>query len=142
MAKIMEDRVELKIPIDTTYVSVIRLLVSGLATRLGLDIGEIEKLKLMVGEAFETIVARCDNLNGLIRLKWIQTEASVQVILSDPAGKHKTLTDSGSLAALKELGGHIAPGVKDGMDQLELGFKVRYEEDRPFLFNDSKDIKA
>nr|MDQ3023342.1 hypothetical protein [bacterium] len=66
MTRINDNHVELKVPVAEDYVSVVRLLVSGLSTRLGLPVDEIENLKLMVGEAFLAIVHKADGIVGLM----------------------------------------------------------------------------
>jgi anti-sigma regulatory factor (Ser/Thr protein kinase) len=105
MKEALDRSVELRVPVSPEYVSVVRLLVSGLGTRLGLAIDELDKLKLLVGEAFLTIVAQCEQVGGLMRFRWSENEDRVLVSLSDPSGKHKSVTDSGTLAMLRNLGG-------------------------------------
>jgi serine/threonine-protein kinase RsbW len=50
------DYVEIRVPAKPQYVSVIRLAVSGLATRLGFTYDEIEDLKIATGEAVTNVV--------------------------------------------------------------------------------------
>ena len=135
-------RVELKVPVSADYVSVVRLLVSGLGTRLGLAVDELERLKLLVGETFLEIVARCERASGLIHLQWREDVDRVLVSLSDPSGKHRAVTDSGSLALLTTLGGEYSQTVVDGVPHLDIGFKITYQEERPFLFHEREDGKA
>ena len=141
MAKIAEN-VELKVPVDESYVSVVRLLISGLGTRLGLAIDELENLKLVIGEAFLTIVEKCGRISGLIHLKWTQDETHIHVALSDPSGKHKSVTNAMNLALLRNLGGAYKSSVIDGVAHLNIDFDVKYEEDRPFIFNERKGGRA
>ncbi len=102
----VEQNVELKVPVDASYVSVVRLLVSGLGTRIGLAVDEIENLKLVAGEAFLTIVDKCEQTLGLITLRWRQAEEHIAISLVDPSGKHRERT----LANSAEPGVTETPG--------------------------------
>jgi hypothetical protein len=140
--RIPDHNVELKVPVDGTYASVVRLLVSGLATRLGLAIDDIEDLKLVVGESFLTVVAKSGGPAGLITVKWQQTPERVNIRISDPTGKHKELINSASVALLQRLGGEYNTAVVDGNPALDLGFDIKYRDNRPFLFNERPDGRA
>lgn len=50
------DYIEVKFPAKPQYVSVIRLMVSGLATRVGFSYDEIEDMKIAVSEAVTNVV--------------------------------------------------------------------------------------
>ncbi|GEM_PF-947427 len=142
MVKSAMNNVELKVPVSPEYVSVVRLLVSGLATRLGLNVEDLEKLKLAIGEAFLTVVEQSVKASGLIRLKWTETEDSITVSLFDPAGQRKEVINAVELQLLKALGGEYHSTVTDGVDQLDIGFTIKYEEDRPFLFHEREGGEA
>lgn len=134
--------VELKVPVSADYVSVVRLLVSGLGNRLGLPIDELENLKMVIGEAFLTIVAKAEKAVGLMHLTWKQDGSHITVSLSDPSGKHKSVTSAASLALLSRLGGEVGSSEVDGMPQLDLGFTIRYKENRPYIFDDKESGRA
>jgi hypothetical protein len=140
----VDQNVELKVPVDASYVSVVRLLVSGLGTRLGLAVDEIENLKLVAGEAFLTIVDKCEQTLGLITLRWRQAEEHIAISLADPSGKHqeRTLANSANLALLKRLGGEYNSTIVDGVELLNIDFQVKYKDDRPFIFNERKTGRA
>lgn len=142
MVKISGSNVELKVPVDPAYVSVVRLLVSGLATRLGLNVEDLEKLKLAIGEAFLTVVTQSQQASGLIRLKWAENEDCITVSLFDPAGQRREVVNAVELQLLKALGGEYHSTVVDGVDQLDIGFTIKYEEDRPFLFHEQEGGEA
>ncbi len=142
MTQQIDNNVELKVPVNESYISVVRLLVSGLANRLGLPIDELENLKLMVGEAFLAIVDKCEQTTGLISLRWKEHAEHITVSLSDPSGKHKSVTNAASLALMKRLGGTIGSEVIDGVEILNLDFDIKYKEDRPFIFHDQPDGRA
>jgi len=130
------EQVELKVPVNAGYVSVVRLLISGLGVRLGLPVDELEDLKLVVGEVFLTIVQRCGTAVGLVHLKWRQDDRHISVSLSDPSGKHKHVAGAANLALLKQLGGVYNSTVVDGVEELNIDFDVKYKDDRPFIFDE------
>jgi hypothetical protein len=138
MTKVLDNRVELKVPVAADYVSVVRLLISSLGARLGLPISEIENLKLMVGEAFLTIVQKAESVPGLIHLAWKQDASHVTISMSDPSGRHKSVMNSASLSLLKNLGGEVTSTVVDGVEHVDLDFRINYRENRPFLFDDER----
>ena len=142
MERKVNDNVELKVPVNAGYVSVVRLLISGLGTRLGLPVSEIEELKFVIGETFLTIVEKCEKASGLINLHWREREDHISVSLSDPSGKHKSVTNAAGLALLRELGGHYDTSVVDGVEHLDIDFQIKYTEDRPFIFHDHTDGRA
>ncbi|MCB1185686.1 hypothetical protein KDL29_00845 [bacterium] len=142
MVKVMDNSVELKVPTNADYVSVVRLLVSGLGNRLGLPLDELENLKLVIGEAFITVAEKCTGASGLINLRWTQDESHISVSISDPSGKHKSVTNAANLAVLKSLGGEYNSSVIDGVEHLDIGFDIKYREDRPFIFDDRQDGRA
>jgi serine/threonine-protein kinase RsbW len=140
---VTEHNVELKVPVDGSYVSVVRLLVSGLGTRLGLPIDELENLKLVAGEAFLTVVEKAEGTPGLVQFKWQQDESRVSIKISDPTGKHKELLpNAANLALLKKLGGEYNTQVVDGTNVLNIDFEIRYQDERPFLFRERPDGRA
>jgi len=132
----ISSNVELKVPVSDDYVSVVRLLVSGLCTRLGLAVDETENLKMVIGEAFLTIVGKCESIAGLIHLNWKQDHSHISVSISDPSGKHKSVTNAANLALLSKLGGEYNSTTVDGVEHLNIDFDIKYKEDRPFLFNE------
>ena len=140
---VLEHNVELKVPVDGSYVSVVRLLVSGLGTRLGLPIGEIENLKLVAGEAFLTVVEKSATAPGLVQFKWHQDDKHVSIKISDPTGKHKEIMpNAANLALLQRLGGEYNTQVIDGTSVLNIDFDIKYQDERPFLFHERPDGRA
>ena len=136
MSRIAEHRVELKVPVSEDYVGVVRLLISGLSSRLGLPIDEIEDMKLMVGEAFLAIVHKAEQTAGLMHLNWKQTASQVTISLSDPTGRHHSTMNAASLALVQTLGGEISSSVVDGVEHVDLDFRLEYRQDRPSVFGD------
>lgn len=143
MAMITDNRVELKVPVQESYASVVRLLVSGLGARIGLPLSELDDLKLLVGEAFLTICERAEQTTGLIHLAWQQSVDGISISISDPSGRHKSVLNAANLALLKTKGADVNSTVIDGVEHLDLGFKIRYnEENRPFIFDDRNPGRA
>lgn len=142
MSNKFDGMVELRVPVSGEYVSVVRLLMSGLATRLGLPVEEIENLKLVVGEAFLTVVNQCQGVIGLMNLKWREHEDHITISLSDPSGEHRVVTNTAGLALLRNLGGKYDSSVVDGVAHLDMDFEIKYKENRPFIFHDRQDGRA
>jgi len=134
--------VELKVPVNGDYASVVRLLISGLGTRLGLEYGELENLKLVASEAFLAIVDKCETAAGLISLAWREDAQHITVSISDPSGKHKSVTNAASMALLKKLGGEYTSSVVDGVEHLDIGFDIKHLDGRPVIFRDGTDGQA
>ena len=142
MTKLTEGSVELKVPVDSAYVSVVRLLISGLGTRIGLAVDEINKLKLVAGEAFLTVVENCEQTTGLVMLKWAETADNITISLFDSAGRRRNVISAASIALVQTLGGEYQDSVVDGMNRLDIGFAIKHRENRPFIFHDSGDGQA
>jgi len=53
-----KDKIELVLPLKPEYVGIARLLISGVATRIGFDIEEIEDLKVAVSEVCNKMLSQ------------------------------------------------------------------------------------
>jgi hypothetical protein len=137
-----QELVELKVPVSADYVSVVRLLVSGLANRLGLPLEEVENLKLVVAEAFMTMVHSSEQAAGLLSLKWREVNDHISLSLAHPSGKTLRLSSSANLALLQTLGGSYDARLEDGVQHLDLDFDIKYKENRPFIFHERNDGRA
>ena len=58
------DYIEIRVPAKPQYVSVIRLMISGLAVRVGFSYDEIEDLKIATSEAVTNVVHHAYNESG------------------------------------------------------------------------------
>src|SRR6476659_7913029 len=58
--------VELKVPADSAYVSVLRTTTAGLAARLDFPIDDIEDLRIAVGEASAMVLPEADEASDLL----------------------------------------------------------------------------
>ncbi|KGR84595.1 serine/threonine protein kinase [Ureibacillus massiliensis 4400831 = CIP 108448 = CCUG 49529] len=79
------DYVEIKIPAKPQYVSVIRLAISGLASRVGFLYDQIEDLKIAVSEAVTNVVhhAYVDNDDGEIVLGCALYSQKIEIMVTD-----------------------------------------------------------
>lgn len=79
------DYIEIRVPAKSQYVSVIRLAVSGLGTRIGFSYDEIEDLKIAVGEAVTNVVHHAYNENeeGEIVIGCALFEHKIEIMVAD-----------------------------------------------------------
>lgn len=79
------DYVEVKFPAKPQYVSVIRLMVSGLATRVGFSYDEIEDMKIAVSEAVTNVVhhAYDDVETGEITIGCALFKGKLEIMVAD-----------------------------------------------------------
>jgi len=79
------DYVEIRIPARPQYVSVMRLTVSGLATRMGFSYDDIEDLKIATGEAVTNVVhhAYQDNAGGEVIIGCALYKEKIEIMVSD-----------------------------------------------------------
>lgn len=78
------DYVEIRVPAKPQYVSVIRLAVSGLASRLGFTYDEIEDLKIATGEAVTNVVHHAyDGEEGEVVMGCALYEDKMEIMVAD-----------------------------------------------------------
>ena len=89
MAATHQGSVELRIPCDAKYIAVARLVVAGVGSRVGLNMDEIDDLKVAVSEACTNVIehafAACDTREGpaFIALRFVPRENALQVEVED-----------------------------------------------------------
>ncbi|MHB2018724.1 MAG: ATP-binding protein [Candidatus Xenobia bacterium] len=94
-------RVALKVPVNAEYHRVARLLVTGLAQRLGVTWDGIEDLKLAVSEACGLVVQEgTATADAVLSLQFLIGEGTLDILIEGPPG------------------GGVRPGV-DGEEDLE-----------------------
>ena len=94
------DYIEIKIPAKPQYVGVVRLTVSGMATRLGFNYDEIEDLKIAVSEAVTNVVHHA------------YTEAVGEVVIGSALYKNRLevmVADDGHGFNFEEIKSKIGP---------------------------------
>jgi serine/threonine-protein kinase RsbW len=79
------DYIELRVPAKPQYVSVIRLTISGLASRVGFTYDEIEDLKIATGEAVTNVVhhAYNENEDGEVVVGCGVFEDKIEIMVAD-----------------------------------------------------------
>lgn len=79
-----DDTVELRLPADSAYLSVLRTATAGLAARLDFTLDEIEDLRIAVDEACALLLA--DVPSGVeLRCRFALTEQQITVTVSAPS---------------------------------------------------------
>ena len=104
------DYVEIRVPAKPQYIGVVRLTISGLATRIGFSYDEIEDLKLAVSEAVTNVVqhAYTEEEEGEIVISVAMYLNRMEVMVSD----------YGHSFDFEEIKSKIGPYRED--DQVEL----------------------
>jgi serine/threonine-protein kinase RsbW len=108
--------VELRLPADGAYVSVLRTLTAGLAARLDFTIDDIEDLRIAVGEACALVLPEADplsDLTGRFLMAPGRLSVAVAVSASSPAAPDydsfawQVLTTLASEATMTASGGEL-----------------------------------
>lgn len=105
------DYIEIRIPAKPQYVSVIRLSISGLATRIGFLYDEIEDLKIAVSEAVTNVVHHAYNDNE-------EGEIVIGCALYDNHKIEIMVADYGNSFNFEEIKSKIGPYSED--DQVSM----------------------
>jgi serine/threonine-protein kinase RsbW len=100
------DVIELTLPARVEYIGVVRLLISGIANRIGLSYDEIEDMKLAVAEACTnaSLHAYKDDDQGSIHIRCTIYEDRIVIVVADSG-------TSFDMANLKEKRGPIDKNV-------------------------------
>lgn len=79
------DYIEMKVPAQPEYVGIIRLTLSGVASRMGYTYDEIEDLKIAVSEACTNAVQHAykEDKNGKVSIRFGVFEDRLEVIVAD-----------------------------------------------------------
>lgn len=81
------DLIEMKIPAKPEYVGIIRLTLSGVASRMGYAYEEIEDLKIAVSEACTNAVQHAyKGEDGEVAVRFLVYEDRLEIIVSDKGG--------------------------------------------------------
>ena len=76
--------IKIEIPAQSEYVSVVRLAVSGVASRLGFTVNDIEDIKVAVSEACTNCVQHAyDSQDGRIFISCIPETSGLEIIVED-----------------------------------------------------------
>lgn len=106
------DVVELRVPADPAYLTVIRTASAGLAARLDLTLDEIEDLRIAVDEACALLLAHSTHDGENLHAEFTLRPGSLDVHVQGPA---RTLPDRDSFAwtVLEALVGGVETGTTD-----------------------------
>ena len=104
------DVVELRVPADPAYLTVIRTASAGLAARLDLTLDEIEDLRIAVDEACALLLAHTSHPDESLFAEFTIRPGSLDVHVRGPA---QTLPDRSSFAwsVLEALVGRVETGA-------------------------------
>lgn len=125
--------IELKLPPDELMVSPLRLLVSGLATRLGFSMDEIDDLKVSIGEAFLAVADRCKTLKGAITVRWNETQDNLSIRITDPSHTFTKVENVPMAQVLEKVADEVTVGEGEEPD-----IRIRFDlkDRRKNLFKD------
>lgn len=82
------DFIEMKLPAKVEYIGVIRLIVSGIANRMGFDFEDIEDIKVAISEAVTNATkhAYSESDNGEVTLGFGIYEDRLEILVADYGG--------------------------------------------------------
>ncbi|MBI4939942.1 MAG: ATP-binding protein [Actinobacteria bacterium] len=106
------DVVELRVPADPAYLTVIRTASAGLAARLDLTLDEIEDLRIAVDEACALLLGHTTHPDAHLFTEFTIRPGALDVHVRGPA---RTLPDRSSFAwsVLEALVGRVETGATD-----------------------------
>jgi serine/threonine-protein kinase RsbW len=106
------DVVELRVPADPAYLTVIRTASAGLAARLDLTLDEIEDLRIAVDEACALLLSHTSHAGENLYAEFTIRPGALDVHVRGPA---RTLPDRTSFAwsVLEALVGRVETGATD-----------------------------
>lgn len=107
------DLVELRVPADPAYLTVIRTATAGLAARLDLTLDEIEDLRIAVDEACALLIGHTAHAGRNLYAEFTVRRGALDVHVQGPA---RSLPDRQSFAwsVLEALVGEVETGATDG----------------------------
>jgi len=80
------DFIEMRFPAKAEYVGVIRLSISGIASRMGFPYDDIEDLKVAMSEAVSNVVTHAYNDEGEVTIGFGVYEDRLEVMVADRGG--------------------------------------------------------
>ena len=109
----VEDTVEIRLPADSAYLSVLRTATAGLAARLDFTLDEIEDLRIAVDEACAMLLpAALDTATLTCRFRLDPTTLEVTVTIPTTRGQLPE-RDTFSWTVLSALAGEVDTGLDD-----------------------------
>ncbi len=85
MNTVPQDVVELRLPPDAKYIAVVRLMVAGVASRVGIDVDEVDDMKVAISEAFTNTIdhAYQGRDAGLVTVRMIPSDTALRIEVID-----------------------------------------------------------
>lgn len=112
--------VELRVPADSAYVSLLRTTAAGLAVRLDFTLDDIEDLRMAVSEAAAIVLESAGAGADLVLRLWIDTDAVVAAVRVTVAHGDGVDQDGFAWQVLTTLASDAAVLVEEGGLELEL----------------------
>jgi serine/threonine-protein kinase RsbW len=109
----IEDAVEIRLPADSAYLSVLRTATAGLAARLDFTLDEIEDLRIAVDEACAMLLPQALESSQLI-CRFTLTSETIEVTVTIPTTDGELpATNTFSWTVLAALAGDVDAGSDD-----------------------------
>ena len=113
------DAVDLRVPADPAYLSVVRTATAGLATRLKLTLDEIEDLRIAVDEACSLLLGGRAHPGRTLNASFSVGNSTISVIIAGPV-EELPAGASFSWTVLRALVGEVIIGVNDSGSWIKL----------------------
>jgi serine/threonine-protein kinase RsbW len=113
------DAVDLRVPADPAYLSVVRTATAGLATRLKLTLDEIEDLRIAVDEACSLLLGGRAHPGRTLNAAFTVGNGTISVIIAGPV-EELPAGASFSWTVLRALAGEVIVGVNDSGSWIKL----------------------
>jgi len=80
-----QPKVTVEVPAESEFVAVVRLAVSGVASRMGFTLEDIEDIKVAVSEACTNVVQHAYPVGqrGMVRVESIMYDDALEIVVSD-----------------------------------------------------------
>ncbi|GAA4112602.1 anti-sigma regulatory factor [Nocardioides fonticola] len=113
--------VEVRVPADGAYVSVIRTTTAGLAARLDFTLDDVEDLRIAVGEACAVLLEQADDGADLEAAFWLEPGGLVVEIGAAAATPSAPDEDSFAWQVLTTLADSVAADALPGRLRVRIG---------------------
>ncbi len=120
--------VELRLPADSAYVSVLRTTSAGLAARLDFTIDDIEDLRMAVGEACALVLPSAGDGSDLTTRFHMETGRLTVVVGVDSGSATAPDPDSFAWQVLTTLADDASVAVGDGRFEISLTMKSELQD--------------
>jgi serine/threonine-protein kinase RsbW len=112
-SEVVREEVELRIPADSAYLSVLRTATAGLAARLDFTLDEIEDLRIAVDEACALLLPDVVPGGGLVCRFGLEPTAIEVTVLAETRSGAAPTRDSFAWTVLTALAGEVETWVDD-----------------------------